>query len=208
MRTRVKICGITRHEDALEAARLGADAIGLVFYAPSARAVGITQAQDIVRGLPAFITVVGLFVNATADEIRAVLTQVRLDTLQFHGDETPEQCRAYARPYIKAVSMRVGVDLRACARDYADSAALLLDTHDEHTPGGTGQTFDWSRIPGGLDKALILAGGLTPDNVAQAVRQVRPYAVDVSGGVETAKGIKSHQQMARFINEVNHVSLG
>ncbi len=208
MRTRVKICGITRHEDALEAARLGADAIGLVFYAPSARAVGIAEAQDIVRGLPAFVTVVGLFVNATADEIRAVLTQVRLDTLQFHGDETPEQCRAYARPYIKAVSMRVGVDLRACARDYADSAALLLDTHDERTPGGTGQTFDWSRIPGGLDKALILAGGLTPDNVAQAVRQVRPYAVDVSGGVETAKGIKSHQKMARFINEVNHVSLG
>ncbi len=208
MRTRVKICGITRHEDALDAARLGADAIGLVFYAPSPRAVGIAQAQDIVRGLPAFVTVVGLFVNATADEIRAVLTQVRLDTLQFHGDETPEQCRAYARPYIKAVSMRVGVDLRACARDYADSAALLLDTHDERTPGGTGQTFDWSRIPGDLDKALILAGGLTPDNVAQAVRQVRPYAVDVSGGVETAKGIKSHQQMARFINEVNHVSLG
>ncbi len=208
MCTRVKICGITRHEDALEAARLGADAIGLVFYAPSPRAVSIAQAQDIVRGLPAFVTVVGLFVNATADEIRAVLTQVRLDTLQFHGDETPEQCRAYARPYIKAVSMRVGVDLRACARDYADSAALLLDTHDERTPGGTGQTFDWSRIPGGLDKALILAGGLTPDNVAQAVRQVRPYAVDVSGGVETAKGIKSHQQMARFINEVNHVSLG
>ncbi len=208
MRTRVKICGITRHEDALEAARLRADAIGLVFYAPSPRAVSIAQAQDIVRGLPAFVTVVGLFVNATADEIRAVLTQVRLDTLQFHGDETPEQCRAYARPYIKAVSMRVGVDLRACARDYADSAALLLDTHDERTPGGTGQTFDWSRIPGDLDKALILAGGLTPDNVAQAVRQVRPYAVDVSGGVETAKGIKSHQQMARFINEVNHVSLG
>ncbi len=208
MHTRVKICGITRHEDALEAARLGADAIGLVFYAPSVRAVGIAQAQDIVRGLPAFVTVVGLFVNATADEIRAVLTQVRLDTLQFHGDETPEQCRAYARPYIKAVSMRVGVDLRACARDYADSAALLLDTHDERTPGGTGQTFDWSRIPGGLDKALILAGGLTPDNVAQAVRQVRPYAVDVSGGVETAKGIKSHQKMAQFINEVNHVSLG
>ncbi len=208
MRTQVKICGITRHEDALEAARLGADAIGLVFYAPSPRAVSIAQAQDIVRSLPAFVTVVGLFVNATADEIRAVLTQVRLDTLQFHGDETPEQCRAYARPYIKAVSMRVGVDLRACARDYADSAALLLDTHDERTPGGTGQTFDWSRIPGGLDKALILAGGLTPDNVAQAVRQVRPYAVDVSGGVETAKGIKSHQQMARFINEVNHVSLG
>ncbi len=208
MRTRVKICGITRHEDALEAARLGADAIGLVFYAPSPRAVGIAQAQDIVRGLPAFVTVVGLFVNATADEIRAVLDQVRLDTLQFHGDETPEQCRAYARPYIKAVSMRVGVDLRACARDYADSAALLLDTHDERTPGGTGQTFDWSRIPGGLDKALILAGGLTSDNVAQAVRQVRPYAVDVSGGVEAAKGIKSHQQMARFINEVNHVSLG
>ncbi len=207
MRTRVKICGITRHEDALEAARLGADAIGLVFYAPSPRAVSITQAQDIVRGLPAFVTVVGLFVNATADEIRAVLTQVHLNTLQFHGDETPDQCRAYARPYIKAVSMRVGVDLRACARDYADSAALLLDTHDERTPGGTGQTFDWSRIPGGLDKALILAGGLTPDNVAQAVRQVRPYAVDVSGGVETAKGIKSHQQMARFINEVHHVSL-
>lgn len=206
MRTRVKICGITRREDALYAAQLGADAVGLVFYAQSPRAVSIAQAQDIVRGLPAFVCVVGLFVNATADEIRAVLDQVRLDTLQLHGDETPEQCRGYARPYIKVVHMRDEIKVEAYARDYADSAALLLDTHDEGTPGGTGRAFDWSRVPGGMDKALILAGGLTPDNVAQAVRQVRPYAVDVSGGVESAKGIKSHHKMARFINEVNHVS--
>lgn len=207
MRTRVKICGITRREDALRAAQLGADAIGLVFYAQSPRAVSIAQAAEIVRGLPAFVTVVGLFVNASRAEIEHVLQSVPLSALQFHGAETPGQCRAFARPYIKAVSMREGVDIRACARDYADSAALLLDTHDEAAPGGTGRTFDWSRIPAGLDKPLILAGGLTPDNVAQAVRQVRPYAVDVSGGVEAAKGVKSHHKMEQFINEVNHVSL-
>jgi len=208
MRVRVKICGITRVEDAVHAASLGADAIGLVFYAQSPRAVSIAQARDIVRALPAFVTVVGLFVNAPPDEIRAVLNQVRLDALQFHGLEPPEQCRAFGRPYIKAVSMRAGVDICACARDYADSAALLLDTHDEEAPGGTGRSFDWSRAPGDLGKALILAGGLTPDNVAEAIRQVRPYAVDVSSGVEASKGIKDHHKMAQFINEVNHVSLG
>ncbi len=188
----------------MRAAELGADAVGLVFYAQSPRAVSVTQAAEITRTLPAFVTVVGLFVNASSKEIERVLQSVPLSALQFHGAETPEQCRAYARPYIKAVSMREGVDIRACARDYADSAALLLDTHDEDAPGGTGRAFDWLRVPGGLDKALILAGGLTPDNVAQAVRQVRPYAVDVSSGVETSKGIKSHHKMAQFINEVYH----
>lgn len=207
MRVRVKICGITRREDALRAAQLGADAIGLVFYAQSPRAVSIAQAAEIVRGLPAFVTVVGLFVDASGAEIERVLQSVPLSALQFHGEETPDVCRRYRLPYIKAVRMAAGVNVRDEADKYADAAALLLDTHDAATPGGTGRSFDWSRIPAGLDKPLILAGGLTPDNVTQAVRQVRPYAVDVSGGVESAKGIKDHLKMAKFINEVNHVSL-
>ncbi|MEW6353315.1 MAG: phosphoribosylanthranilate isomerase [Pseudomonadota bacterium] len=206
MRTRVKICGITRREDALAAARLGADAIGLVFYPRSPRAVTPTQAAAIVQELPAFVTVVGLFVNAAPAEVRAVLEQVRIDMLQFHGEESAAQCRVYRRPYLKAVAMRADVDLRACARDYADSAALLLDTHQPGVPGGTGQAFDWSRVPENLDKPIILAGGLNADNVAAAIRQVRPYAVDVSGGVESAKGVKDHEKIAAFVRSVMNVS--
>ena len=207
MRTRVKICGITRPEDALEAARLGADAIGLVFYPPSPRAVTAEQARAIVDALPSFVTIVGLFVDASPAEISAVLGAVRLDTLQFHGNETAAECVRYGRPYIKALRMRPGVDVAACARDHPGSAALLLDAHVEGVPGGTGLAFDWALAPTGLDKPLILAGGLTPENVADAVRRVWPYAVDVSGGVESAKGIKDHRKMAKFINEVNHVSV-
>ena len=207
MRTRVKICGITRPEDAIEAARLGADAIGLVFYPASPRAVTAQQARAIAEALPPFITVVGLFVDAQPVEIAAILDAVRLDTLQFHGNESAAECARYGRPYIKALRMRPGVDVAACAHDHPGSAALLLDAHVEGVPGGTGLAFDWSLIPAGLNKPLILAGGLTPENVADAVRKVWPYAVDVSGGVESAKGIKDHRKMAKFINEVNHVSI-
>ena len=206
MRTRVKICGITRPEDAHAAALLGADAIGLVFYASSPRAVSIEQAQTIVCALPAFVTVVGLFVDAAPAEIEQVLQSVRIDTLQFHGHEAAEQCGRYRRPYIKALRMREDVDVAACARDYADAAALLLDTYHEKITGGTGEPFDWSRVPENINIPIILAGGLTPQNVVAAVRQVRPYGVDVSGGVESAKGIKDSQKMAAFIEEVNRVN--
>ena len=206
MRTRVKICGITRAEDALAAAALGADAIGLVFYAASPRMVSIAQAQTIVRALPALVTMVGLFVDAAPADIEQVLQSVRIDTLQFHGHETAEHCGRYRRPYIKALRMQEDVDVAAYARDYADASALLLDTYHEKIAGGTGATFDWSRAPANMDKPIILAGGLTPQNVAAAVRQVRPYAVDVSGGVESAKGIKDARKMAEFIQEVNRVN--
>lgn len=205
MPTRVKICGITRPEDALAAARLGAAAIGLVFYAPSPRAVSIAQAQAVLQVLPPFVTTVGLFVDAEAGWIEEVLAAVPLDLLQFHGDETPEQCARYHRPYLKAVRMRPAVDLAECARRYHNARALLLDTYQPGLPGGTGAAFDWSRVPAQLDKPIVLAGGLTPANVAAAITAVRPYAVDVSGGVESAKGIKDAAKMAAFIKEVTRV---
>ncbi len=207
MRTRVKICGITRPQDAIEAARLGADAIGLVFYPPSPRAVTMEQARAVVAVIPPFVTVVGLFVDAKLAEISAVLDAVRLDTLQFHGHEPAAECARYSRPYIKALRMSEDMDVRAAVRDYAEASAVLLDTYHQELPGGTGQSFDWSRVPMDLDKPIVLSGGLNPENVADAIRRVWPYAVDVSGGVEAAKGIKDHRKMAKFINEVNHVSV-
>jgi len=206
MRTRVKICGITRAQDAADVAAMGGDAIGLVFYPQSPRAVTAVQAAEIVADLPAFVTVVGLFVNAAPAKIRAVLKKVRIDVLQFHGDEPPEACRAYGRPYIKAIAMRKDMDVHAQARGYADAAGLLLDSYSEGSPGGgTGRVFDWSQVPANLGRPLILAGGLTPENVAEAIRQTRPYAVDVSGGVESTKGIKNAAKIAAFIRGVNSV---
>ena len=205
MPTRVKICGITRVEDALAAARLGADAIGLVFYAKSPRAVSAVQARTIVRALPPFVTTVGLFVDAAAEEIRQVLAAVPLDLLQFHGNESPEQCRIHGRSYLKALRMREGVDVAAMARSYDDAAGLLVDTYVDGVPGGTGRSFDWSRLPARLARPLILAGGLNPDNVAAAVAQVRPWAVDVSGGVEAAPGLKDAAKIAAFIRGVKSV---
>lgn len=207
MRTRVKICGITRAEDALAAAHAGADAIGLVFYAKSPRAVTISQAQAVVRALPPFVTVVGLFVDAPPAEIRDISGAVPLDLLQFHGNEAPEDCRMHGRPYAKAVRMRDGIDLSAAARAYDDAAAILVDTFVEGTPGGTGLPFDWSRLPSALSRPLILAGGLTLDNVAAAVARARPWAVDVSGGVEAAPGIKDAAKIAAFIRGVNSVQI-
>lgn len=205
MRTRIKICGITRPQDGQEAARLGADAIGLVFYTPSPRAVTIEQAKAVCDALPPFVSRVGLFVNAEQAEISKVLAEVSLDLLQFHGDEAPAECEAYDRPYIKALRMAADVDVMAQAAAYKSAAGILLDSYEAGTPGGTGQTFDWQRVPAELKQPIILAGGLTPGNVATAIERVRPYAVDVSGGVEAAKGIKDRDKMTAFINEVIRV---
>jgi phosphoribosylanthranilate isomerase len=202
MATAVKICGITRPEDALAAARAGAHAIGLVFYAKSPRFVTTARAAEIIRVLPPFITTVGLFVDAKAEEVRAALALAPVGLLQFHGDEPPAFCRQFGLPYIKAVRVRPGVDLLQYARDYHDAKALLLDAYVEGLHGGSGAAFDWSLIPRGLPLPVILSGGLTPENVMDAVRSVRPDAVDVSSGVESAKGIKDAQKIAAFIKGV------
>jgi phosphoribosylanthranilate isomerase len=202
MRTRVKICGVTRVEDALAAARVGADAIGLVFVDKSPRHVSLDLAAAICREMPPFVSTVGLFVDVDAAQVRAVLGRVPLDLLQFHGAEAPEFCRQFHRPYIKAIAMREDADLHAAARTYPDAAGLLLDAHVADVAGGSGRTFDWSRVPHDLGRPVIVAGGLTPQNVAHAVRQVRPYAVDVSSGVEQKPGIKDARKIAAFIDAV------
>jgi len=202
MRTRVKICGITRVEDALAAVQQGADAIGLVFYAPSPRHVTIDVACAIVDALPPFVSVVGLFVNASKTEIEAVLSKVRLDILQFHGDETPAGCEQYNLPYLKAIRVKADTNLLQYALEFNSAKALLLDAYSDSGYGGTGQVFDWKLIPKNLSKPIILAGGLTPENVGSAIRQVQPYAVDVSGGVEQSKGIKDAAKIKAFMQEV------
>ncbi|ADQ84767.1 phosphoribosylanthranilate isomerase [Methylovorus sp. MP688] len=207
MRTRVKICGITREEDALTAVRHGADAIGLVFVEASPRHVSIAQAQAAILSLPPFIAVVGLFVDAEPSFIEQVLKEVRLDMLQFHGDESPEECQRYARPYMKAIRVRPDTNLLQYALDYPRASALLLDAHVEGVAGGTGQRFDWSLIPAELPMPIVLAGGLNADNVAEAIKQVRPYAVDVSGGVESQKGIKDAGKIAAFMRGVTDAAL-
>jgi len=199
---RSKICGITRIEDALAAAEAGADAIGLVFYAKSPRAVSVQQARAIIAALPPFITTVGLFVNASRCEINELLEAVPLDLLQFHGDESPADCEGYHRPWFKALRVGNGEDIAAQIARYPNASAILLDTFVAGVPGGTGERFDWSLIPPTLPKPLILAGGLTADNVQQAIAQVRPYAVDVSGGVEASKGIKDAGKVAAFVQRV------
>jgi phosphoribosylanthranilate isomerase len=206
MRTRVKICGITHVEDALNAVHAGADAIGLVFYAPSPRCVTIAQAQAIVAAMPPFISVVGLFVNATTADIQSVLSKVRLDIIQFHGDETPEHCeQACAQinlPYYKAIRVKPDTNLLQYAIDFKAAKALLLDTYSEQAYGGTGHVFDWNLIPKNLTKPVILAGGLDASNVGAAIKQVQPYAVDVSGGVEITKGIKDSAKIAAFMQAI------
>ncbi|MBD8809317.1 MULTISPECIES: phosphoribosylanthranilate isomerase [Pseudomonas syringae group] len=199
---RSKICGITRIEDALAAVEAGADAIGLVFYAKSPRAVSVHQARAIIAALPPFITTVGLFVNASRCELNETLDAVALDMLQFHGDETPEECDGYHRPYIKALRVKAGDDIEQACRAYRNARGILLDTYVEGVPGGTGETFDWALIPSELSKPVILAGGLTSANVAQAIAQVKPYAVDVSGGVEKGKGIKDREKILAFMSAV------
>ncbi len=207
MRTRVKICGITRAQDALEAVKQGADAIGLVFYPKSPRNVSAAQAAEIVSQIPAFVTVVGLFVDAEPAFIQEVISSVKLDLLQFHGDETPSACRQYSRPYMKAIRVKNGTNLVQYAADYADARALLLDAFAEGVPGGTGLVFDWSLIPQNLPLPIVLAGGLNAENVGVAIEQVRPYAVDVSGGVEASKGIKDAAKIAAFMRGVSNATI-
>ncbi|MBI5437377.1 MAG: phosphoribosylanthranilate isomerase [Nitrosomonadales bacterium] len=203
--TRVKICGITRVEDALAAAHSGADAIGLVFYEHSPRHVSIAQAAQLASALPPFVTTVGLFVNADAVFVREVLAQVSLDVLQFHGDETPEYCAQFAKPYLKAIRVKAGVDLLQCAARFRSAKSLLLDAYIEGIHGGTGAVFEWSLIPEELRSQIILSGGLDESNVAVAISQVRPYAVDVSSGVEAEKGIKDARKIERFMHEVMRI---
>ena len=202
MRTRVKICGITRIEDALAAVNAGADAIGLVFYAASPRCVTIEQAQKIVAVIPPFVSVVGLFVNASKAEIERVLSKVRLDILQFHGDESQNDCEQIKLPYYKAIRVKSGTNLLQSAVEFGSAKALLLDTYSDAAFGGTGQVFDWGLIPKNLTKPVILAGGLTAENVGSAIKLVQPYAVDVSGGVEQSKGIKDAAKIAAFMRAV------
>lgn len=203
MRTRVKICGFTRAEDAVIAAGLGVDAIGLVFYPPSPRNVAIEQAVAITQALPAFVSVVGLFVDAEPEFIKNVLSQVSIDCLQFHGEESPEACRLYGKPFIKAIRMKADTNLSELAKQYADAAGLLLDAYHPGIQGGTGNAFDWELIKNQGKLPIILAGGLSPDNAELAVQQVRPYALDVSSGVEAEKGIKDATKMAEFIKKTN-----
>jgi phosphoribosylanthranilate isomerase len=203
MRTRVKICGFTRAEDAVYAAQLGVDAIGLVFYPPSPRNVDIERAVEIVNALPAFVSVVALFVDEQEARIREVLDQVPVDCLQFHGDELDEACRIYGKRYVKAVRMREDIDIAALARQYHDAAGLLLDAWHPDAKGGTGSRFDWDLIPRQCALPIVLAGGLAADNATQAVQAVRPYALDVSSGVEAGKGIKDALKMAAFLRAVN-----
>jgi len=202
---RSKICGITRVEDALAAAEAGADAIGLVFYAKSPRAVSVQQAREIIAALPPFVTSVGLFVDASRCELGEILDAVPLDLLQFHGDETPDECDHYGRPYIKALRVKPGDDIAAQVARYANARGVLLDTFVPGIPGGTGEAFDWSLVPAQLSKPFILAGGLTAANVAQAIGQLRPFAVDISGGVESAKGIKDAAKIHAFMEAVRSV---
>jgi phosphoribosylanthranilate isomerase len=204
MRTAVKICGVTRVQDALCAARAGAQAIGLVFYRPSPRFVEPDAAAAIVRALPPFVTAVGLFVDAEEAEVRVISARSGVQLLQFHGSESPDFCAQFDRPYMKALRVRPGVDLLQYARDFHTAKALLLDAFQEGLHGGTGAVFDWNLIPQALPLPVVLSGGLTPENVGDAIRRVRPAAVDVSSGVEAAKGIKDAGKIAAFVRGVRN----
>jgi len=204
MRTRIKICGITRVEDARTAVHLGADAIGLVFYAPSPRCVSVEQARAIIAAIPPFVSAVGLFVDPESAYVESVLQGCHLNLLQFHGDEAPDFCGRFQVPYIKAARVRAGVDLVQYLAPYAAAQGWLLDAYHEQLHGGTGESFDWNLIPHDLARPVILSGGLTPENVGAAVRLVRPWAVDVSSGVEAAIGVKDAAKIAAFITRVKN----
>jgi len=204
MKTRVKICGITRVEDALHVCQAGGDAIGLVFYSKSTRNVTIQQANDICMALPPFVTSVGLFMDASEEFVHSVLASVPLDLLQFHGSETPEYCASFDRPYIKAVAMknRSSAEFIEVANQYKDAKGILVDSHATGEAGGTGETFDWGDVPKSYPKPIILAGGLEPNNIARAIKQTDVYAMDLSSGVESAPGIKDKQLINQLMNEV------
>jgi phosphoribosylanthranilate isomerase len=205
-RTRIKICGITRVEDARAAAACGADAIGLIFYRPSPRYVTPEQAREIVESLPAFVTPIAVFVNPERDEVEAAIA-AGADMLQFHGDESPEFCAGFERPYIKAARIRPGMDLLKYLSPYASARAWMLDAYHGELWGGTGSAFDWSLVPTHAARPIVLSGGLTAANVADAIRRVRPYAVDVSTGVESAKGVKDAGRIAAFVAGVRNADV-
>ena len=206
MRTRIKICGITRVEDARAAAQAGADAIGLVFYPPSPRFLSLEWARELRNELPPFVMPVALFVNPAAAEVYTVLERVRPAMLQFHGEETPAFCGQFGVPYVKACRVKPGVDLLEYLRPFAGAAGWLLDSHVEEY-GGVGESFDWSVVPAERIRPLVLSGGLTRENVGVAIRRVRPWAVDVSSGVESSKGIKDAARIAAFIVEVRNADV-
>lgn len=189
-------------------AAAGADAIGLVFHPRSPRHLEIAQAREIVAALPAFVSATALFVDAEVSTVEAVLSAVSVDLLQFHGREEPAYCDAFGRRYIKAVRMRPGLDARSALRRYPNASGILLDSHSDVQAGGTGNTFDWKRVPAEAAIPIVLAGGLRPENVADAVRRVRPYAVDVSSGVELAPGAKDPERVRRFIEAVREGESG
>lgn len=205
-RTRVKFCGITRAEDARSAIALGVDAIGLVFVPASKRCVDLARAREVMTAVSPLVSVIGLFMDAAAADVAAVLDALPLDALQFHGRESAEYCRQFKRPYVKALAMGDGVDVAHAASRYAGARGVLLDAHRTGEQGGSGLSFDWSLIPPALADRIILAGGLTPENVAAAITEVRPYAVDVSSGIESAPGIKCPRRMQLFMNEVDRAS--
>jgi len=206
LRTRIKICGITRPGDARAAAEAGADAIGLVFFPPSPRFLNVERALEIRDALPPFVQTVALFVNPDAAQVAQVIGRVRPAMLQFHGEETPRFCDEFGLPYIKACRVRPGVDLLEYLRPFSRAAGWLLDSHVEEY-GGVGESFDWSLAPVVRERPLILSGGLAPGNVAEAIRRVRPWGVDVSSGVESAKGIKDAAKIAAFVAEVRNANV-
>lgn len=199
--TRIKICGITNVRDAIFAVANGADALGFNMFKTSPRYVPLETAAEIVRQLPPYVTSVALLVNHSEQEVKKVIASGVFNLLQFHGDETNEFCASFKKPFTKVLRVKNVTDLPAEIAEFGDSKGILLDTFVEGLYGGTGATFDWSQLPV-IDKPIVLAGGLTADNVAQAIRQVRPYAVDVSGGVELDKGIKDHKKITDFIRQV------
>lgn len=200
-RTRIKICGITRAQDLQAALAAGADAIGFVFYPPSPRCLTLERARELAAAVPPFVTRVGLFVNAETQDVRATLAAVPLDLLQFHGEEEPDYCAQFGRPWVKAARVRPGLDLLEFARRFAAAQALLLDAFVEGY-GGAGQRFDWTLIPPSLPLPMILSGGLDAANVGAAIAKLRPWAVDVSSGVEAAKGIKDAEKINAFVAAV------
>lgn len=208
LRTRVKICGITRVEDAGAVVAYGADALGLVFYAGSPRHVTEEQARVIADSVAPLVTIVGLFVNSPSAVVRGVLDTIPLGLLQFHGDETSEYCKQFGLPFIKSIAVRGGVDVLSSMQGYPEASGFILDAWQPQTHGGGGEIFDWDQVPDNAPAPVILAGGLTPGNVAQAIRATRPYAVDVSSGVESAKGIKSAEKIAAFMKGVAHSDTG
>lgn len=205
MHTRIKICGINHRDDALKAVACGADAIGIIFVEKSPRYTSLTEARFIGESLPPFVTLVGLFMNATVETIREALKVVPLNLLQFHGDESPAFCDQFNMPYIKVLRMQDNVNVVAFAQEYPNAAGILLDTYHKEKGGGTGQTFDWNLIPDDVPLPVILAGGLNPENVAAAIEKVKPYAVDVSSGVESVPAKKDHHKIEQFIKEVQRV---